>query len=136
MYMKPPPDLVPPPPCARSDELVARPRAARTVSRNRTRPHRLSEDPQYFLSTSVTPTDLQGLAKWDVVVLDADFQYYNPGALDQMRALNPEIVILGYIPINGTSLTGYERPVGTVGYKYWEGISTGDFWLYDTGAAW
>ena len=64
-------------------------------------------------------------------MLDADFPYDNPGAIDQLRAMNPEIVILGYIPINGNSLTGYLHPTGTVCYKHWEGISAGDFWLYD-----
>ncbi len=86
----------------------------------------------YFLTTNVTPEDLQELAKWDVLVLDADFPYENPGAIDQIRSFNPQITILGYLPINGTWRTGYQRPVDTVAYKYWEGVSTGDFWLYNT----
>lgn len=84
-----------------------------------------------YLSNSVTPEELQELSKWDVLVLDTDFPYDNPGAIDQLRAINPEIVILGSIPINGTWTAGYQQPVGTVAYKYWEGIAAGDFWLYD-----
>jgi hypothetical protein len=85
----------------------------------------------YFLRNGVTPEEVQELAKWDVLVLDKDFPYHNPGAIAQIRAVNPEIVILGYIPINGPWLTGYQRPVGTVDYKFWEGVSNGDFWLYN-----
>jgi hypothetical protein len=85
-----------------------------------------------FLRCSVTSADLQELAKWDVLVLDADFPHENPGAIDQIRALNPEIQILGYIPINGLSEVGYLRPSETVLHKYWDGVSADGFWLYDT----
>ncbi len=85
----------------------------------------------YFLRRDITPADLQELAKWDALVLDADFPHDNPGAIDQLRAINPQIVILGYIPINGNLMTGYLRPADTVCYKHWEGISAGDFWLYN-----
>ncbi len=132
MYMKPRPTLPRPPPvrvlASLSLVLVLLGLFPSTAPARTGYPKTLN----VFLSTSVTPVDLQGLAKWDVLVLDADFPYYNPGAIDQIRAMNPEIVILGYIPINGTWVTGDQFPVATVAYKYWEGISTSDFWLHDT----
>ncbi|NNF07071.1 MAG: hypothetical protein HKN21_09945, partial [Candidatus Eisenbacteria bacterium] len=84
----------------------------------------------FFLSNDVTPADIALLAKWDVLVLDADFPFENPTGLADIRALNPDIQILAYIPINGTSPTGYLRPPATVLHQYWAGIDANDYWLY------
>ncbi len=83
----------------------------------------------YFLRANVTPSELAQLAKWDVLVLDADFPIETPGGLDALRQLNPDIVVLGYIPINGTFTEAYNRPPETVLYRYWAGMDAGNFWL-------
>lgn len=83
-----------------------------------------------FLSKDVDAQDIQDLARWDALVLDADFPYENPGVLDQIRVLNPDIKLFAYIPINGTDPNGNLRPPETVLHQYWAGITANDYWLY------
>ncbi len=51
----------------------------------------------YFLHWELTESDVQSLARWDVVVLDMENQVRNPGLLKKLRTLNPKIIILAYI---------------------------------------
>ncbi len=84
----------------------------------------------WYLSGTLSQDEIPLIAKYDVLVLDADFPYDNPGELDQIRALNPDIKILAFIASNGTGAAAYERPPATVLHRHWQGIQDGDFWLY------
>ncbi len=84
-----------------------------------------------FLSNDLTSEEIDLLAKWDILCLDADFPFENPGGLAQIRALNPDVVILAYLPINGASAVGGLRPPATVAYQLYTGIDQGGFWLRD-----
>jgi hypothetical protein len=84
----------------------------------------------WYLSGTLSQDQIPLIAKYDVLVLDADFPYDNVGELDQIRALNPDIKILAFIASNGTGATAYERPPETVLHQHWQGINDGDFWLY------
>ncbi len=84
-----------------------------------------------FIGNLIRPADIPVLAKWDVLTLDADFPYENPGVIEQIRALNPDIVILAYLPMNGAQVVGQDRPHDTVLYQSWKGMNDGNFWLYD-----
>ena len=84
----------------------------------------------WYLSGNLSQDEIPLIAKYDVLVLDADFPYDNPGELAQIRALNPDIKILAFIASNGTGAAAYERPPATVLHRHWQGIQDGDFWLY------
>ncbi len=52
----------------------------------------------YFLSWSLTDKNVRELAKWDVLILDMENQVNNPEKLTEIRKLNPNVVILAYVP--------------------------------------
>lgn len=51
----------------------------------------------YYLHWNLTEAQAQSLARWDLVILDAENQFSNPQRIKRMRQLNPNIVILAYI---------------------------------------
>jgi len=51
-----------------------------------------------YLDWQMRDEDLPALAKWDVVVLDADQQARYPDKIRRLRQLNPAIKILAYVP--------------------------------------
>ena len=55
----------------------------------------------YFLLSGTTLDDSQtvrDLAKYDLLVLPAEAQVYNPDFPDEIRAQNPDIILLAYMP--------------------------------------
>ncbi len=55
----------------------------------------------YFLLSGTTLDDqdiLESLARYDLLVIPAEAQVYNPDFSDEIRALNSDIIILAYIP--------------------------------------
>ncbi len=50
-----------------------------------------------FLSWKITAADAQKLARWDLVVLDAEVGARQPKLIKKMRALHPGIKILAYV---------------------------------------
>jgi Hypothetical glycosyl hydrolase family 15/FG-GAP-like repeat len=52
----------------------------------------------YFLSWTLTAENVKELAKWDVLILDMENQLNNPEKLREIRRLNPNVVILAYVP--------------------------------------
>ena len=83
----------------------------------------------YHLSNDLTDAEITELARWDAVVLDGDFPRVHPGGIARMRSQNPDILILAYVPINGTFLHGDQNEPESLIRKYWEGVNAGDFWL-------
>jgi len=52
----------------------------------------------YFLSWSLNDQNILDLSKWDVLILDMENQVNNPERLERIRELNPDILILAYVP--------------------------------------
>ncbi len=54
----------------------------------------------YYLKagTDLRPADFAALASYDLLVLPAEAQIYNPSAIRRIRQLNPTIIILAYVP--------------------------------------
>ncbi len=65
----------------------------------------------YFLSWSLRDKDVYNLAKWDVLILDMENQINNPEKIKKIKKLNPNIVILAYVPIE-------EIAYNDANYKY------------------
>lgn len=54
---------------------------------------------QYLVAgTDLLDEDLPKLARFDLIVLPAEAQLFNPGAATRLRTINPDIVILAYVP--------------------------------------
>ncbi len=51
----------------------------------------------YYLNWSIPDTEVNNLAKWDVLVLDMEVQHNSLANLKKIRQLNPKIIILAYI---------------------------------------
>lgn len=85
----------------------------------------------YYLTHTLSATDITSLARWDVVILGLDNQYTNPTAITQLRQKNPSIIILAYIlseefPGGYESLTDPNHPI----VQLRTGIADG-WWLRD-----
>lgn len=52
----------------------------------------------YFLHWTVSDEEAKALSAWDFLILDAEVPLRSPAAIPAIRALNPNIVILAYIP--------------------------------------
>ncbi len=55
----------------------------------------------YFLLSGTTLDDsdtVRDLAQYDLLVLPAEAQVYNPDFPDEVRRLNPDIILLAYVP--------------------------------------
>lgn len=51
-----------------------------------------------FLRWDLTEEQVQELAQWDILVLDAEVAVYAPEALTRLKELNPNIILLAYVP--------------------------------------
>jgi hypothetical protein len=51
----------------------------------------------YFLPWDIPNTEVNDLAKWDVVILDMEVQHNSPTNLKKLRQLNPKIILLAYV---------------------------------------
>jgi hypothetical protein len=79
----------------------------------------------------VDPTEYDGLAKFDLVILPAELQEEEPGVFQELRSRNPNIVILAYVPTK-SYINGWGDSLHT---NLKSGI-TDDMWLRDSyGAA-
>lgn len=86
----------------------------------------------YFLKWQVTDEDAVELAKWDVIILGAQTQYFNPEAIEKIRELNPDVKILAYLateslPARGTEINP-KNPLRTLYNK----VEREDWWLRDS----
>ncbi len=64
-----------------------------------------------YLGWQLRNEDLVKLAKWDVVVLDADQQARYPNRLRKLRELNPSIKLLAYVPSEEIASARFTEPV-------------------------
>lgn len=83
-----------------------------------------------YLASSITNDEARQLAQWDVVVIGLETQYTNPEAIPLLRALNPDIIILGYIPSEEVSLDNFrindpDHPL----YKIYRPLRNHDDWF-------
>ncbi len=75
------------------------------------------------------PTDIPNLAKYDILSLDVD----SPDSiLVQIKAVNPNIKILAYIPINGTWANATVFPSNSKWREMFEVIDANNWWLWNT----
>ncbi len=51
----------------------------------------------YYLKWELSDDEARQLAKWDLLVLDMEVQENSPEAIDLIRKLNPQVIILAYI---------------------------------------
>lgn len=63
-----------------------------------------------FLNWHLREEDLPQLARWDVVVLDADQQVRYPDRVRKLRLLNPSIKILAYVPSEEIADARFSEP--------------------------
>lgn len=77
--------------------------------------------------TDITVADYPTLAKFDLLVFPLEAQYYNAGMFAQLRKLNPNIVILAYVPTKSWNDQYWTDPVHA---RLRDGIRE-DWWLKD-----
>ncbi|MDP3970223.1 MAG: putative glycoside hydrolase [bacterium] len=76
----------------------------------------------YFLDPYISTYEAEQLAKWDVVVLGFDTQYNSPDAFTKMKEINPDIILLAYIPseevpLKHLGVTDKKSPVYTIYHR-------------------
>ena len=84
----------------------------------------------YFLMSGSTLQDentIQTLSTFDLLVLPAEAQIYNKEFFDKIRKLNPDIILLAYIPTVSWNDRYWSDPFHD---KLYEGIES-DWWLTD-----
>lgn len=59
-------------------------------------------------------SDWAALAKYDVIVLPAEAQVFNPGFFAEARRMNPDIVILAYVPTKSYAQVWSDNPLDTL----------------------
>lgn len=95
--------------------------------------HRHPKLANYYLATPISMTDAHQLAKWDVLVLSMQAQDNSVAALQQLRQINPNIIILAYVPSEEFPITSYlqwEKNPNGVWHRLLSGI-TNNMWLLD-----
>ncbi len=82
----------------------------------------------YYLKagTDITPSMYPQLAKYDLLVFPAEAQVYNPGMFPKLRQLNPDIIILAYVPTKSYNFSW----VDPLHRKLRDGIQD-SWWLLD-----
>jgi hypothetical protein len=79
--------------------------------------------------SDITPGVTADLAKFDLVVLPAEAQNFNPTLFAELRRLNPDITLLAYVPSKSFNFTWWTDELHQ---KLLAGIG-GDWWLRDSG---
>ena len=62
----------------------------------------------YFLKSPITTAEARQLARWDVLILGAELQYTSPWIFPILRELNPDILLLAYVPSEEIPLSNFE----------------------------
>lgn len=78
--------------------------------------------------TDITERDYAALAKYDLLVLPAEAQNFNPELAAALRRLNPKITILAYVPTKSFNFTYWTDDLHQ---KLLAGIQD-DWWLLDS----
>lgn len=75
--------------------------------------------------------DIEPLSKYDLIVLPAEAQIFNPTLAADLRRRNPDIVILAYVPTKSFAMVWSENPNDTLHQKLLAGIK--DDWRLRSG---
>jgi len=87
----------------------------------------------YFLHWTISDSEAQELAKWDLLILDAETAHRSPQALVKIRALNPSAILLAYLPAAEIRQDwSHLREVAPLRYKLGQQVS--DLWFLKNGA--
>lgn len=78
-----------------------------------------------YWKNPVTMADAQELAKWDLLVLDMQTQTNSVAAINEIRRLNPNIIILAYTTAN-EMMVGQLKNVEPSGAGLWHDLASGD----------
>ncbi|MFH1405132.1 MAG: putative glycoside hydrolase [Patescibacteria group bacterium] len=95
-----------------------------------TAPNKFVRTANYFLISGPKlddPNTLNTLAEFDLIVLPAEAQVYNTSFFSKIRAKNPDIIILAYVPTVSWNHLYWNDPLHN---ELKAGIS-GDWWLKD-----
>jgi hypothetical protein len=87
----------------------------------------------YFLKWRITDQDAIELSKWDVIILGAQTQYFNPNAIRTMRRLNPDIKILAYLATESLHATDIDLNLQNPLRKLYNAVESHNWWLRDAG---
>lgn len=85
-----------------------------------------------YLINQPSPAQIEILSRFDVLALDVDFPKDNPGAFEYFRSVNPDIVLLGFIPVNGVVIEAQYYATDRTHYKYFQKLEANNWWLRDT----
>ncbi|MDD4607465.1 MAG: putative glycoside hydrolase [Patescibacteria group bacterium] len=85
----------------------------------------------YFLKWQVTNQDAYELAKWDVIILGAQTQYFNPEVFKIIRSKNPQAKILAYMPVQELNLTDQDLSSEISLGAFYQEVNQNNWWLYD-----
>lgn len=88
----------------------------------------------FYLNTPISVTQVEALAKWDVLILHAYATKNSPNIIKQIRAKNPKIIILAYVPSEEFPVSYYQDWDRGANNNYYARMLSGitpDMWLYD-----
>ncbi len=83
----------------------------------------------YYLSWEIPNTDINDLARWDLLVLDMEVQHNSSGNFNKLRTLNPNILLLAYVYSEEVTLSPDSR-YGELRYDVSSGFGD-SWWLRD-----
>jgi hypothetical protein len=84
----------------------------------------------YYLRWEIPNTEVENLAKWDVLVMDMEAQHNSPANLRKIRQLNPKIIILAYITSQEIYYDKQDYNLGKLRNELRDQIDSG-WWLKD-----
>lgn len=82
-----------------------------------------------YIENRFEPGDAEILSRYDAVALDVDAPF---SVLNQIKAYNPAIKLLAYIPINGTYVSSPLFPDSSLWREMYEVAEANNWWLRDT----
>ena len=86
----------------------------------------------YYLRWDIPNTEVNNLAKWDVLVLDMEVEHNSPANLRKLRQLNPNIIILAYITSEEIYTAPQDPVYGKIRNELQQQIDQ-SWWLKDKG---
>ncbi|MBD3247814.1 hypothetical protein GF382_00815 [Candidatus Falkowbacteria bacterium] len=84
----------------------------------------------YYLKYEIPNSEVDNLAKWDVLVLDMEVQHNSPENLKKIRMINPSIIILAYITSQEIRTDIWNDSYAELRSKLFSSIEN-DWWLRD-----
>lgn len=84
----------------------------------------------YYLPWEIPNTEVEDLAKWDVLILDMEVQHNSLANLKRLRQLNPKIIILAYVYSEEASVNLNDTRYASLRSKILDQIDE-SWWLKD-----